>query len=99
LSSTGTGAGLITAVSRAANSAAASLEAVVTGVFADANVSQNGNQSLEIGAAAQVQWTDPGASEREFLIINNATFGFQRNADIVIEITGVNGMLNTASFI
>ena len=72
--------------SRAANSAATTLQKVVTQVFTDANGGLAGNQALGINSAALVVATS-GSDSGTYLVINNGTAGFQASYDLVINLT------------
>ena len=78
--------------SRATNSAATTLQNVVTQVFTDANGELAGNQTLGINSAALVvvgTRSLPGT----YLVINDGTAGFQASKDLVIDLTGYSGTL------
>ena len=96
LTSTGLATTAPTSFSRATNSAAANLTAVVQGVFTDANGAIAGNQGLGINSVALVQVTTAGIAGT-YLVINNGTAGFQNsifngnNNDLVVNITGFTG--------
>ena len=78
--------------SRAANSAATTLQEVVTQVFTDANGELAGNQALGINSAALVVATT-GSVAGTYLVINDGTAGFQASNDLVIDLTGYTGAL------
>jgi methionine-rich copper-binding protein CopC len=78
--------------SRAANSAATTLQNVVTQVFTDANGGLAGNQALGINSAALVVATT-GSIAGTYLVINDGTAGFQASNDLVIDLTGYTGTL------
>jgi hypothetical protein len=78
--------------SRAANSAATTLQDVVTQVFTDANGELAGNQTLGINSAALVVATT-GSSPGTYLVINDGTAGFQASNDLVINLTRATGTL------
>jgi hypothetical protein len=78
--------------SRAANSAATTLQNVVTQVFTDANGGLAGNQTLGINSAALVVATT-GSIAGTYLVINDGTAGFQASNDLVINLTGYTGTL------
>jgi Ca2+-binding RTX toxin-like protein len=78
--------------SRAANSAATTLENVVTQVFTDANGGLAGNQALGINSAALVVATT-GSVAGTYLVINDGTAGFQASKDLAIDLTGYTGTL------
>jgi Ca2+-binding RTX toxin-like protein len=81
-----------TAFTRAADSAAANLTTVVNNVFIDANGATTGNQALVINSAALVQVTTSGIAGT-YLVINDATTGFQIANDLLVNITGYTGTL------
>jgi len=78
--------------SRAANSAATTLQNVVTQVFTDANGELAGNQALGINSAALVVATT-GSIAGTYLVINDGTAGFQASNDLVLSLTGSTGTL------
>jgi hypothetical protein len=78
--------------SRAANSAATTLQDVVTQVFTDANGGLAGNQALGINSAALVVATSCSIAGT-YLVINDCTAGFQASNDLVINLTGHTGTL------
>ncbi|WP_293363464.1 Ig-like domain-containing protein, partial [Microcoleus sp. CAWBG52] len=78
--------------SRAANSAATTLQNVVTQVFTDANGALAGNQALGINSAALVTVTTASIAGT-YLVINDGTAGFQAGNDLVINLTGSTGTL------
>jgi methionine-rich copper-binding protein CopC len=78
--------------SRAANSAATTLQNVVTQVFTDANGGLAGNQALGINSAALVVATTCSIAGT-YLVINDGTAGFQASNDLVINLTGYTGTL------
>jgi Ca2+-binding RTX toxin-like protein len=78
--------------SRAANSAATTLQNVVTQVFTDANGELAGNQALGINSAALVVAT-AGSEAGTYLIINDGTAGFQASNDLAINLTRYTGAL------
>jgi Ca2+-binding RTX toxin-like protein len=78
--------------SRAANSAATTLQNVVTQVFTDANGELAGNQALGINSAALVVATSCSIAGT-YLVINDCTAGFQASNDLVINLTGYTGTL------
>jgi subtilisin family serine protease/methionine-rich copper-binding protein CopC len=78
--------------SRAANSAATTLENVITQVFTDANGALAGNQALGINSAALVTVTTASIAGT-YLVINDGTAGFQASNDLVINLTGYTGTL------
>jgi Ca2+-binding RTX toxin-like protein/methionine-rich copper-binding protein CopC len=85
--------GAPSAFSRAANNTTATtLPTLVTGVFADANGALTGNQALGINSAALVVATN-AAIAGTYLIINDATAGFQVGNDLVVKLTGAVGTL------
>ena len=83
-----------TSFSRAANNAATTLATVVTQVFTDANGSLAGNQALGINSAALVVVTN-SAIAGTYLVVNDATAGFQSGNDLVVNLTGYTGTLPT----
>jgi Ca2+-binding RTX toxin-like protein len=81
--------------SRAANSAATTLQnvvTVVTQVFSNANGGLAGNQTLGINSAALVVATT-GSIAGTYLVINDGTAGFQASNDLAIDLTGYTGTL------
>jgi Ca2+-binding RTX toxin-like protein len=68
---------------RAADTAATTLPALVASVFADANGAVGGSQPLGINAAVLVKNTANPLS-RPFLIVNDGVAGFQSGSDLVI---------------
>ncbi|MDQ2096844.1 MAG: bluetail domain-containing putative surface protein [Tychonema bourrellyi B0820] len=78
--------------SRAADSAATTLQNVITQVFTDANGSLAGNQALGINSAALVVVTTASIAGT-YLVINDGTAGFQASNDLVINLTGSTGTL------
>jgi Ca2+-binding RTX toxin-like protein len=78
--------------SRAANSAATTLQNVVTQVFTDANGEVAGNQALGINSAALVVAT-AGSHAGTYLVINDGTAGFQASNDLAPNLTGYTGTL------
>jgi hypothetical protein len=78
--------------SRAANSAATTLQNVVTQVFTDANGGLPGNQALGINSAALVVATT-GSHAGTYLVINDGTAGFQASNDLAIDLTRYTGVL------
>jgi methionine-rich copper-binding protein CopC len=78
--------------SRAANSAATTLQNVVTQVFTDANGELAGNQTLGINSAALVVATT-GSHAGTYLVINDGTAGVQASNDLAIGLTGYTGTL------
>jgi Ca2+-binding RTX toxin-like protein len=78
--------------SRAANSAATTLQNVVTQVFTDANGGLAGNQALGINSAALVVATTCSIAGT-YLVINDGTAGFQASNDLVINLRGYTGTL------
>ncbi|MBD2543878.1 calcium-binding protein [Planktothricoides sp. FACHB-1370] len=81
-----------TSFSRAANNAATTLATVVTQVFTDANGASAGNQALGLNSAALVVATN-AAIAGTYLVVNDATAGFQSGNDLVINLTGYTGTL------
>ncbi|MEG4859314.1 bluetail domain-containing putative surface protein, partial [Microcoleus sp. K1-B6] len=73
--------------SRAAdNSTATTLQLLVDQVFIDANGGLGGNQALAINSAALVVATNASIAGN-YLVINDATAGFQAGNDLVIKLT------------
>ncbi|MEG4859557.1 bluetail domain-containing putative surface protein, partial [Microcoleus sp. K1-B1] len=73
--------------SRAANnSTATTLQLLVNQVFIDANGGLAGNQALGINSAALVVATNASIAGN-YLVINDATAGFQASNDLVIKLT------------
>ncbi|QXE23195.1 putative rhizobiocin/RTX toxin and hemolysin-type calcium binding protein [Richelia sinica FACHB-800] len=77
---------------RAADSTATTLSALVGSVFNDANGQVTGNQVLAASSAALVQVTS-GALTGAYVIVNDATGAFDATTDLVINITGFSGTL------
>ncbi|MEG5042680.1 MULTISPECIES: esterase-like activity of phytase family protein [unclassified Microcoleus] len=76
-----------TSFSRAANnSTATTLQLLVPQVFTDANGGLAGNQALGINSAAVVVATNASIAGN-YLVINDATAGFQAGNDLVIKLT------------
>ncbi|MEG4631630.1 Ig-like domain-containing protein, partial [Microcoleus sp. AR_TQ3_B6] len=73
--------------SRAAKSAATTLQNVVTQVFTDANGGLAGNQTLGINSAALVVPTT-GSIAGNYFVINDGTAGFHASNDLAIDLTG-----------
>ncbi|TAH25967.1 MAG: hypothetical protein EAZ09_01210, partial [Oscillatoriales cyanobacterium] len=88
----GAAMGAPSSFSRAANSAATTLQNVITQVFTDANGSLAGNQALGINSAALVVVTTASIAGT-YLVINDGTAGFQASNDLVINLTGSTGTL------
>ena len=80
------------AFSRAANSAATTLNNVITAVFTDANGAVTGNQALGINSAALVQVTTAGIAGT-YIIVNDNVAGFQSANDLLVNVTGITGTL------
>jgi hypothetical protein len=76
--------------SRAADSAAATLNDVLTAVFNDANGSLAGNQTLGTNSAALVRVTT-AAIAGTYLVVNDDVAGFQTANDLVVNMTGFTG--------
>ena len=73
--------------SRAAdNSTATNLIELANQVFIDANGGLAGNQALGINSAAFVMATNASIAGN-YLVINDATAGFQMGSDLVIKLT------------
>ena len=89
-----TGAALPTPAifSRSANSAATTIAALITSVFTDANGALARNQALAANGAALVVATAP-AIAGTYLVINDATLGFQSGSDLLLNVTGAVGAL------
>jgi RTX calcium-binding nonapeptide repeat (4 copies) len=81
-----------TSFSRAANNASTTLATAVTQVFTDANGALAGNQALGLNSAALVVATN-AAIAGTYLVVNDATAGFQSANDLVVNITGYTGTL------
>ncbi|MEB3886371.1 bluetail domain-containing putative surface protein, partial [Lyngbya sp. CCY1209] len=77
---------------RAGNNKAQTLAQVVNRVFEDANGARDGNQELGINSAALVRATNRKISGT-YLVINDDVAGFQRQNDLVVNITGYSGDL------
>ncbi|XZN95821.1 MAG: Ig-like domain-containing protein [Microcoleus sp.] len=88
----GAAMGAPSSFSRAANSAATTLQNVITQVFTDANGALAGNQALGINSAALVVVTTASIAGT-YLVINDGTAGFQASNDLVINLTGSTGTL------
>ena len=80
------------AFSRAANNISTNLATLISNVFSDANGTLVGNQALGLNSAALVVATDR-AIAGSYLIINDATNGFQSTTDLLINLTGYSGSL------
>jgi len=80
------------AFSRATDSTAPGLSAMVNQVFADSNGQLSGAQPLGINSAALVVAT-PANIAGTYLIVNNNVNGFQSGDDSLINITEYNGTL------
>lgn len=78
--------GLPNSFSRAANSAAATLSDVVAQAFSDANGGLIGTQALGTNSAALIVATNASITGN-YLVINDATAGFQASNDLVIKLT------------
>ena len=90
LSATGAALAAPTGFSRAVDSAAASLSAAVTAVFADANGALAGNQALAVNSAALVR-VSTAAIAGTYIIANDNVAGFQGATDLVVNISGAVG--------
>jgi len=75
-----------TSFSRAANSTATTLSDVVAQVFIDANGGLAGSQALGTNSAALIVATNASIAGN-YLVINDATAGFQASKDLVIKLT------------
>jgi ABC-type branched-subunit amino acid transport system ATPase component len=75
-----------------ANSAATTLNNVITAVFTDANGAVTGNQALGINSAALVQVTTAGIAGT-YIIVNDNVAGFQSANDLLVNVTGITGTL------
>jgi serralysin len=80
------------AFSRAANNISTNLATLISNVFSDANGALAGNQALGLNSAALVVAT-ASAIAGTYLIINDATNGFQSTTDLLINLTGYSGSL------
>ena len=80
------------AFSRAADSAATTLNDVVNAVFTDANGALAGNQALGINGAALVRVTTVGIAGT-YIIVNDNVAGFQNANDLLVNVTGITGTL------
>jgi hypothetical protein len=74
------------------NSRAASLLALTSAVFADANGAKAGNQALGANSAVLVQATNP-AIVGTYLLINNAIAGRSTTEDLLVNLRGFTGTL------
>ena len=92
LTSSGVATGSIQSFSIAANSVAADLTSVVSGVFADANGTLAGTQALGLNSAALVVVSTP-AIAGTYLVVNDSKSGFQVDSDLVVNLTGYTGTL------
>jgi Ca2+-binding RTX toxin-like protein len=92
LSAAGLALAAPTSLSRAANSAAANVTALVSQVFLDANGAIAGNQALGLNSAALVQTTTAGIAGT-YLVVNDGVAGFQAATDLLINVTGYSGAL------
>jgi Ca2+-binding RTX toxin-like protein len=92
LSTTGLALAAPTSLSRAVNSAAANVTALVGQVFLDANGAIAGNQVLGLNSAALVQTTTAGIAGT-YLVVNDGVAGFQAATDLLINVTGYSGAL------
>ncbi len=79
-------------VTRSNNSNFTSYTNLINKVFIDADSGMAGNQALGVNQAALVQVTG-GAIAGTYLVINDATVGFQSNTDLLINITGFSSNL------
>ncbi|WP_287742004.1 Calx-beta domain-containing protein [Microcystis sp. M169S2] len=84
------------AFSRAADSAATTLNDVVNAVFTDANGALAGNQALGINGAALVRVTTVGIAGT-YIIVNDNVAGFQNANDLLVNVTGITGTLPTGN--
>jgi serralysin len=80
------------AFSRAANNISTNLATLISNVFSDTNGALVGNQALGLNSAALVVAT-ASAIAGTYLIINDATIGFQSTTDLLINMTGYSGSL------
>lgn len=80
------------AFSRAANNASSAIGTLISNVFSDANGFLGGNQSLGLNSAALVVATNASIAGT-YLIINDATNGYQNGTDLVVNINGYSGVL------
>ncbi|MBE9176225.1 hypothetical protein IQ225_14590 [Synechocystis salina LEGE 06155] len=78
--------------SRAANSTAPTLTALVNSVFADANGAIAGAQALAINSAVLVRATE-GTIAGTYLVVNDETADFDPVNDLVIRLAGAIGPL------
>ncbi|MFM8277496.1 MAG: Calx-beta domain-containing protein [Cyanobium sp.] len=92
LSSSGGQLAAPAAFSRAADSTALNLSAVVAAVFADANGALVGNQALAVNSAALVK-VNTASIAGTYIIINDHIADFQASNDLVVNITGFSGIL------
>lgn len=98
LSATGSVLPAPTAFSRAADSAATTLNNVITAVFTDANGALAGNQALGTNGAALVQVTTAGIAGT-YIIVNDNVAGFQSANDLLVNVTGITGTLPTGNIL
>ncbi|MEB3271931.1 MAG: Calx-beta domain-containing protein [Synechococcus sp.] len=84
--------------SRSANSAATTINDLISAVFADCNGALAGNQALTARGAALVVATDP-AIAGTYLVINDASLGFQSATDLILNLTVVAGALPAVGLI
>lgn len=78
--------------SRSANNAATTISGLINAVFSDCNGALAGNQPLIANGAALVVATAP-AIAGTYLVINDATAGFQSASDLILNLTGAVGAL------
>lgn len=98
LSSFGGALAAPTSFARAANSTASTLTNVVKNVFIDANGGLTGNQALGVNSAALVNITSSGIAGT-YLVFNDGVAGFQPGNDLLVNITGYNGILPALGYI
>ena len=78
------------AFTRASDSAATTLSAVITAAFTDADGSLAGNQALAINSAGFIRATS-AAIAGTYIVINDGVAGFQTANDLVVNITEFTG--------
>ncbi len=78
--------------SRAGNSSATTYASLLNQIFTDANGALAGNQSLGVNSAALVQISS-GSIAGIYLVINDATAGFQEMSDLCVNISGFSGTM------
>lgn len=61
-------------------------------VFTDTNLTTTGNQALGVNSSVFVTWNN-----NSYLIVNDASAGFQANSDLILNVTGFSGNFQTAT--